>query len=612
MAELSGFEVLALVKEINSTLRGSYVNNIYTLGEAQLLRLRKQGGEEVWLVASPSLGVWISEKVSERAETADFTSRLRRELERARFSSASQADLDRVFELTFGEGELTKKLIVELMPPGNIILVDREGKILLVKKEVRSASRRLTKGGAYAVPAQKRLSPSSVGPKEVLEMAKAEKTVGSAIGKHIALPRKYVTEALWRLTLEEGAASSQLSGKEEEVTRVLKAMLEEVRDNPRPCACETLAGDEIFALVPKSLKVKMESQTVSALCDEILLHDVIESVTIPSRREDREREELEATVSNLKSEEASLLLEASRLRSLAADAAVAASATDAKEIVLRGGVKLRTDPASPAAAASLLYDQAKELEVKVIEVREVADRLARRIPQGVPEARPRTKRLSRRKQEWYEKFRWFATSGGRLALGGRDVHSNALLVRRHLQDDDVVYHADLFGSPFFVLKGGKSQTEAEVREVAQATVAYSSAWKTGLGSADAYWVNPDQISGAAPSGEYLSRGSFAIKGRKNFVTKNIVEIAVGVDEMGRLVSGPEAALMKSAVRYIVLRPHREKSSETAKRVLKDLRPASESQNLDLTVDDVSRVLPSGGGKVVRKSEGVASLEGRQS
>jgi hypothetical protein len=184
-------------------------------------------------------------------------------------------------------------------------------------------------------------------------------------------------------------------------------------------------------------------------------------------------------------------------------------------------------------------------------------------------------------------------------------------VRRHLQDDDVVYHADLFGSPFFLLKGGKGQTELEVREMAQATAAFSSAWKTGLTSADAYWVNPDQVGSAAPSGEYLPRGSFAIKGRKNFVMRNIVEVAVGVDVKGRLVSGPEAALTRSATSYLVLRPQREKGSETAKRVLKDLQSISEGRVLGLTVDDVLRALPAGGGKVVRRVGTSKAFEGRQ-
>ena len=611
MTELAGFEVLALIKEISSALRGTYVNNIYTLGDAQLFRFRKPGGEDVWLVASPSLGVWISERLSERAETADFTSKLRGELERRRFAGASQVDLDRVFELTFGEGESCRRLIVELMPPGNIILTDGSGRILLLKDEVKSASRRLVRGGAYSAPAQRRLSPSTVWPKDVLEMVKAEKTVGRAIGKHVSLPRKYVAEALARLSLDEEAASSQLDGRETEVAGVLREMLEEAQERPHPCVCETEYGDEIFVVSPRRLKVKKESQTVSALCDEILLQEVIEGAAPIDKREDKERRELEATISNLRSEETSLLREASRLRSLAADAARAASTAEAKEFVLNGGLKPRVGPTSPAAASSLLYDAAKEAEDRVADVRETVARLSRRIPKVKAEGRHATKRLVRRKQEWYEKFRWFFTSEGRLAIGGRDAHSNALLVRRHLQDDDVVYHADLFGSPFFVLKGGKAQKETEVGEMAQATVAFSSAWKTGLGSADAYWVNSDQVSVSAPSGEFLPRGSFLIKGKKNFVLRNLVELAIGLDLGGKVVSGPENAIRTVAGSYVVVRPHREKSSDTAKRVLRDLEDPADEARARISVDEVLRMLPAGGGKVLRKhSSSTRSAEPR--
>ena len=600
MAELSGFEVLALVKEIELALRGTYVNNIYTLGNAQLLRLRGSGGREVWLVASPTHGVWISERVSERAETTEFTTKLRRELERTRFSGASQVDLDRVFELRFGEEESARTLIVELMPPGNIVLTDPGGKILLVKDEVRAPARKLSRGMQYRPPPQRRISPADINAARVAEMAMAEKTVGAAIGRHIALPRKYVEEALTRLALEMGAPASSLSGRESEVALVVTEMVDEVRNGPHPCAALTEGGEEIFSLTPRSLKVDREAGTLSALCDELLLP---EASKVEAQSDDpaaRERRELEATLSGLKAEMESLLKEAARLRSLAQEAGSAASLEAVGDALAQGGVKPRREISSASAGASLLYDRAKELEGRAVDIEKTISRLSKRSSRGHEVPRPTTKRLGRRKQEWFERFRWFRTSGGKLALGGRDAHSNSLLVRRHLEPGDVVYHADLFGSPFFVLKEGRTQTEAEVREVAQATVGFSSAWKTGLSSADAYWVFPDQVSSAAPSGEYLAKGSFAIRGKKNFVQKNLVELAIGVDENGRVISGPESALSGTARGLLVLRPHREKGSETAKRVLRDLRPALGVQEGAATVDDILRALPAGGGKVVRR------------
>ncbi len=168
-----------------------------------------------------------------------------------------------------------------------------------------------------------------------------------------------------------------------------------------------------------------------------------------------------------------------------------------------------------------------------------------------------------------------------------------------MQEGDTVYHADLFGSPFFVLKGGKEQSEQEIKQVSRATVTFSSAWKTGLGAADAYWVNPEQVSTAGPTGEYLAHGSFAIKGKKNFVTKNPVELAVGIDDSGRVVSGPEESIMRIAKAHVAVIPSREKPSDTAKKVLHELAPYATTGG-GISVDDVLRMLPGGGGKIIRR------------
>ncbi len=596
MPDLSGLEVAVLIREIGVALTGSYINNIYTLGGAQLLRLRKPGGEEAWLVASPKHGVWVSEKVSERGETEELTTRLRQGLERARYAGASQADLDRVFVLEFGEKESARRLIVEMMPPGNLFLTDGTGSILLAMREVKTRSRRLVRGSTYSAPSQARLSPSQVRAEDVSAFAQSERTAGQAIGRHVALPRKYVAEALDRLSLKESAEASALLGREAEVIGVLRGMLEST-ERPRPCLAETASGEEIFVFHPQGSKVKMEAPTVSALCDELLLPGVAATAVPPKDSEQRRREELDATIASLRSESLSLRSRAAELRSLAPGALAAPTIGEALKFVGEAGLKPRNLPSSTAAAASLIYDAAKRVEDRASAAEEAAARLSKSASKTGRATGTRMKALARRSPEWYEKFRWFRTSAGKLAIGGRDTQSNALLVRRHAQDDDVIYHADLFGSPFFVLKGGKAQTQEETREVAQATVTFSSAWKTGLGSADAYWVAPEQVSSTAPSGEYLPKGSFAIRGKKNVVGRNLVEVAIGLDGEGRLVSGPEAAIAGAAASYLVLRPQREKSSDTAKAVLKGIAAGGRAPGL--SVDDVLRALPAGGGKVVR-------------
>ena len=594
MAELSGFEVLALLKEIDSALRGTYINNIYSFGTSQLFRMRKPESPDLWLVVSPRKGAWISRSVSERAETTGFTSKLRGELERARFTGAGQADLDRVFEFAF-EDKHQRKLILELMPPGNMIVVDASGEVTLAQEEVRSPARRVVRGDPYQPPRQSRISPLEVSAAEVARMRELEKTAGRAIGRHIALPRKYVTESLSRLGLNDESPASSLSGREDALVRVLGDMVREARDNPRPCICRTDDGEEIFVVPPGGAEIAESAGTVSELCDRIFLHEAGETGGEPSPEAGR-RKELEVTIAKLKAEAASLKVRAARTRNAAAEAA-SNRLEDALLLLKEFGSRPGKEPTSSSAVASALFDQAKQMERKAADAFEASGKLEKRLGKIRPREGPRSKALSRREREWYEKFRWFPSSGGKLAVGGRDTQSNTLLVKRHLEDGDVVYHADLFGSPFFVLKDGRSQSEEEALELAQATVSFSSGWKTGLGAADAYWVVRDQVSSSTESGEYLARGSFVIRGKKNFIRHALVQVAVGLDSNGRVVAGPESAIAKACSRYVVLVPHREKASDTAKRVLRELTGGEASGP---SLDEVVRALPSGGGKIVRR------------
>ncbi len=586
---------MGLLKEVGSTLAGTYVNNIFSVGGSQLVRFRKPDSKDFWLVVSSRKGVWISEKVEGRAETTEFTTKLRGELERAKFMGASQADLDRVFELQF-QREESRTLIVELMPPGDIIVIDSEGRVVLAEKEVRSSSRRVVRGERYHPPPLGRVSLTEVTPDGVREMLSREKSAGAAIGRHVALPRKYVSVLLARLGLSDDTPASGLQGREEEVAKRIGEMVEEAREKTRPCVARTPKGDDVFAIVPTGLEVKETAGSLSELCDKLFLGEAIAGVEASS--EDGRRRELEVTISRLKAESESLTSGASSARSAAKEAG-AGSLERAIDILRSAGLPAGRLPTTPAAIASAVFDHAKMLERRATEALEAAAGLEKKRTRVAPRGEKGLTPLPRRKQEWFEKFRWFVTSEGKLAVGGRDAQSNTLLIKRHLDDGDVVFHADLFGSPFYVLKDGRQQSELEALEVSQATVSFSSGWKTGLGAADAYWVFKDQVSSTAESGEYLAKGSFVVRGKKNFVRHAMLQVAVGVDARGRVVAGPESAVAKACRKYVVLTPHREKASDTAKKVQKELAQAGEEANR-YALDDIVRALPPGGGKIVRR------------
>jgi len=203
---LSGLEFRVLSREVSSALAGTYVSNIYSIGDSQLLRMRRSGGAEggesteVSLVISPKLGAWITEKPA-RVETTEFTTALRSRLLRSRLQSVSQFDLDRVLTLEFeGKGDDRFKLVLELMPPGNIVLTGPDGKIALILRDVKTETRRLAQGYQYTPPAQTRASLETLTREDLTKALAKEKTLGRALGRGLSIPRRYVDEMLARLS----------------------------------------------------------------------------------------------------------------------------------------------------------------------------------------------------------------------------------------------------------------------------------------------------------------------------------------------------------------------------------------------------------------------------
>ncbi|MBW2992911.1 DUF814 domain-containing protein, partial [Candidatus Woesearchaeota archaeon] len=126
------------------------------------------------------------------------------------------------------------------------------------------------------------------------------------------------------------------------------------------------------------------------------------------------------------------------------------------------------------------------------------------------------------KKEWYEKFRWFYSSEGFLCIGGRDATTNEIVVKKHTEPNDIIFHTEMAGSPFFIIKTkGKRPDKQTLEECAQATASYSKAWKLGIASTDTFYVKPDQVTKEAKTGEFIARGAFMIYGKKNFINADL-------------------------------------------------------------------------------------------
>lgn len=201
------------------------------------------------------------------------------------------------------------------------------------------------------------------------------------------------------------------------------------------------------------------------------------------------------------------------------------------------------------------------------------------------------KKREKKNLKWYEKLRWFITSDNTLVIGGRDAGTNEALVKKYLDNNDIYLHADIHGATSTVIKlGGGSLNDTILKESGEFAASFSSAWSKGFTTQDVFWVHPDQVSKTPEPGEFLPKGSFVIRGNRNYIRSARVKIAIGiVDYEGkRIMAGPVEALEAHCENYVVLKPGYTKKEAIAKKILHKI-----NEDDLITLDDIIRVLPSG-------------------
>jgi hypothetical protein len=272
---------------------------------------------------------------------------------------------------------------------------------------------------------------------------------------------------------------------------------------------------------------------------------------------------------------------------------------------------------NPARMSSMLFQRAKDLERGISSIDEARSRLMahvdklRKQADSIESKGPAVRHV--RNKEWYERYRWFVTSDGLLAIGGRDASSNSAIIRKHLGEHDLVFHAEIHGSPFFILKNGYSLDNIgpSLLEVGQATVSFSRAWKDGLYGSDAYWVTPAQVRRGAPTGQYLPKGSFVIEGKRNFVKGLEIQLAIGIirqKEEFLLCCGPVQAIKTRSLIYASLLPGGHDPINAAKKVRNEFVSvlAEKTKQIELSlsqfvkrvsIDDYVRALPTGQSRI---------------
>ncbi|MEN2498090.1 MAG: hypothetical protein MHMPM18_002412 [Marteilia pararefringens] len=149
------------------------------------------------------------------------------------------------------------------------------------------------------------------------------------------------------------------------------------------------------------------------------------------------------------------------------------------------------------------------------------------------------------RQYWFEDFHWFFTSENVLVVGGRDAQQNDQLVKRYLSKGDKYIHADVHGASSIIVKTSQAENYSHVTlcEAGKMALVYSRCWINNA-SCRVFWVEYDQVSYVAPSGQFRTTGGFIINGKRNFLPPVIGKMQYNVSLLFKIKSKSSPQLLE--------------------------------------------------------------------
>lgn len=258
--------------------------------------------------------------------------------------------------------------------------------------------------------------------------------------------------------------------------------------------------------------------------------------------------------------------------------------------------------------ASEYFNKAKISRKKMVGAKKTIDDFKIKQIQTSNQKTAEKKEIVKLKKEnslWFDKFKWFISSDGYLIIAGRDATTNEIVIKKHTIANDIVFHTDMAGSPFAVIKFNSTDVKlikedialpkfdkiplTTIKETASFVSLHSKGWKLGISDVKVFYVTPEQVSKEANPGEYMAKGSFMIRGKTNYIDYD-TQYAVGL--IGdKVVCAPMTAIEKYSKTVVEILTGNEKTSVIAKKIKSIFR---EKENIDVSVDDIVKVLPAGG------------------
>jgi predicted ribosome quality control (RQC) complex YloA/Tae2 family protein len=651
MKPMSNVDIFTISNELNNLLTGARVDKSFQpTKDIVVMRFHVPGTGRVDLVMQCGSRIHTSQYPLENPTTPPtFPMLLRKRIKGAHVESIKQHNFDRVVEIRVKKDQYYT-IIVELFDKGNIILLDDENNIILPLKRKQMSSRDISSKKEYLFPEERGINPITAteedfkslfqdGESDVVRTL-ARNGFGSLYAEEIIKRANDIVE-IDKNTSNTEISDEQLSG----LYSGFRDLFDNLKDETiKPQIVKSDNKEDVVALdlVKYEDYEKTYYETFNEACDEFYSKKV--NTDIKNIQESAWNKKVNKFEKRLRLQEETLdnfnkTIEDSQHKGeiiysnypSIENIITVVNQARSKDYSFKEIGKILKKAKEDGMAEAQIYESIDKLGVLTLNIDDTSFIIDPKItiPENAENYYEKAKKAKRKTKgaliaientkkqledikakkdvamervavpkkrvkknlKWYEKLRWFLSSDGTLVIGGRDANSNENVVKKYLEPNDIYLHADIHGASSIAIKlnGGKLNDNL-LKESGEFAASFSSAWSLGFTSQDVFWVNPDQVSKTPESGEFLAKGSFVIRGHRNYVRGARVKLAIGiVDYEGkRIMAGPIEALEAHCDNYVVIKPGFTKKEAIAKKIINKI-----NEDDLLTLDDIIRVLPSG-------------------
>ncbi|WP_318786451.1 ribosome rescue protein RqcH [Methanimicrococcus hacksteinii] len=234
---MTSADVAAIVAELTAgetTLLDAKVEKIYQPDENEIrLNLFVRGQGRVNLIIESGKRLHMSRYLKESPKVAQsFPMLLRKYIMGARIISIEQHEFDRIVKIGLMRGGEESILIAELFSKGNIILTDKEGKIILPMKPVTFKERRIRSGEIYELP-KNQINPMKTTIPEMKEILSAsDRDAIRTLANQFNLGGLYSEEVFKRCDIDKTKPAAELTdGEIQIIYDTINEMLDPIRNS---------------------------------------------------------------------------------------------------------------------------------------------------------------------------------------------------------------------------------------------------------------------------------------------------------------------------------------------------------------------------------------------